>query len=301
VKPTILIAERAGQLGNRLFHFGHFVAFAHEHRFRVVHLCFGEYAELFEGTRRDLLCRYPPGGRLRAGRLRHALSRTAERGTAIALKYRAPLLASRVVRLDWRTDELCELDERFAGLVRDRGLLVTQGWLFRNESLFAKHADAVRDFLRPIPRVSAAGAATVARARARGPAEVVVGIHIRRGDYDAWRGGAFLYSLPEYVDVMRRVVEALSPQSVSFVVCSNEPLERASFGELSVVVAHGSPAEDMFTLAACDRIAGPPSTFSMWASFFGRVPLYVIESPGRELSAGAFRIAESEAWFRARA
>jgi len=34
--------------------------------------------------------------------------------------------------------------------------------------------------------------------------------------------------------------------------------------------------EDLYTLASCDYIIGPPSTFTMWASFYGRVPLYKI-------------------------
>jgi hypothetical protein len=34
----------------------------------------------------------------------------------------------------------------------------------------------------------------------------------------------------------------------------------------------------MYVLAACDLILGPPSTFSIWASYYGQVPLMQLDS-----------------------
>ncbi|MFN5837557.1 MAG: hypothetical protein ACK47J_12755, partial [Pseudanabaena sp.] len=31
--------------------------------------------------------------------------------------------------------------------------------------------------------------------------------------------------------------------------------------------------EDLYSMAKCDYLIGPPSTYSMWASFYGMVPL----------------------------
>ena len=33
---------------------------------------------------------------------------------------------------------------------------------------------------------------------------------------------------------------------------------------------------DLYCMASCDGIIGPPSTFSQWASFYGKVPLSFI-------------------------
>ena len=38
-----------------------------------------------------------------------------------------------------------------------------------------------------------------------------------------------------------------------------------------------SDIEDLYALSICDYILGPPSTFSMWASFYGGVPLRFIK------------------------
>jgi hypothetical protein len=40
----------------------------------------------------------------------------------------------------------------------------------------------------------------------------------------------------------------------------------------------GSPVGDLYSLAACNAIMGPPSSFSMWASYYGQVPLHMLES-----------------------
>jgi len=32
----------------------------------------------------------------------------------------------------------------------------------------------------------------------------------------------------------------------------------------------------MYGFARCDYLIGPPSTFTMWASFYGQVPLNII-------------------------
>jgi hypothetical protein len=56
--------------------------------------------------------------------------------------------------------------------------------------------------------------------------------------------------------------------------------------------------EDLYALASCDYIIGPPSTFSQWASFYGNVPRYMVNYkaeqfygvPSHEPRLGDFRI-----------
>ena len=37
----------------------------------------------------------------------------------------------------------------------------------------------------------------------------------------------------------------------------------------------GTEIGDLYSLAACDYIIGPPSTYTQWASFYGQVPRFV--------------------------
>jgi hypothetical protein len=45
---------------------------------------------------------------------------------------------------------------------------------------------------------------------------------------------------------------------------------------------------DMYVLAACDAILGPPSTFSIWASYYGRVPLMQLEHRDQQVEIGPY-------------
>jgi hypothetical protein len=62
-------------------------------------------------------------------------------------------------------------------------------------------------------------------------------------------------------------------------VCSDAALRLTDFPGLPVTLGSGVAIEDLYALAACDRLVGPPSTFTQWASFYGRVPLYYIRDP----------------------
>jgi hypothetical protein len=52
-----------------------------------------------------------------------------------------------------------------------------------------------------------------------------------------------------------------------------------NYNGFDIVIGPGDPAEDLFSLAACDYIMGPSSTFTIWASFYGDVPLFMIKDP----------------------
>ena len=53
---------------------------------------------------------------------------------------------------------------------------------------------------------------------------------------------------------------------------------------------NGNEIEDLITLSQCDYLIGPPSTFNIWASFYGEVPTYHIEDSEFEFELNDFRI-----------
>lgn len=48
--------------------------------------------------------------------------------------------------------------------------------------------------------------------------------------------------------------------------------------------------EDMYTLAECDYIFGPPSTYTMWASFYGKRPLQKIREKNQRIDFDKFEL-----------
>ena len=52
----------------------------------------------------------------------------------------------------------------------------------------------------------------------------------------------------------------------------------------------GGTYEDLCLLSKCHYLIGPPSTFSGWASFIGRVPLLYMTNPDMEAIQDFFRV-----------
>jgi hypothetical protein len=58
-------------------------------------------------------------------------------------------------------------------------------------------------------------------------------------------------------------------KSCAFFICSNEAIDPDSFKDFLALSGQRHFIVDLYSLAACDVIIGPPSTFSQWAAFYG--------------------------------
>ena len=152
--------------------------------------------------------------------------------------------------------------------------LWVRGWLYRDQIGLAKHKQVINDFFSPIPEIQQRVDSCIRKNMTRDT--VLVGVHLRRGDYSKWADGKYYYSDNAMSELMQQMVKLLPERKVRFLVVSNESVDRRNFNKLDIGKGPGDPISDLYSLAACDYIMGPPSTFTMWASFFGNVPLYTI-------------------------
>ena len=268
----IIIVSKAGQLGNRLFQFAHFIAFSEQCGVTIWNPGFDDYAEGFEGTRTSAVCRYP----VKAGpglpvSLRPRIYNAAYKVALFAQKRNLKVIRIRARFLDW--DEECRMDDPvFESAARQAEILLVHGYEFRARSYFAHHADAIRKYFAPkrehLVKVDAAAAAV----RAKG--DVVVGIHIRRGDYKEWMDGRYFYEIPTYLELMKSIEQIFAGKRVSFLVCSNEQLDPATFSAFQVTFGPGHLVQDLYSFSRCDYLAGPPSSFTLWAAFYGGCSVY---------------------------
>ena len=151
-------------------------------------------------------------------------------------------------------------------------VVVLHGWCFRDRPGFLKHAALLRRLFALVPEHRRAVDALIATCRRT--AEVLVGIHIRRGDYATFANGRYYYDNQQYAGFMRQLLPQWgSSTRVGFLLCSDEPLDLSAFAGLPVHRATGHFVEDLYALADCDYVLGPPSSFSLWASFYGQTPL----------------------------
>jgi len=284
----LVIAKKVGRLANRLLLFAQFIAAAAEHGFSVANPSFGPYFRYFPSTARDLLCRFPIRASLPAPPLpREMLYRL----TLLA----ASLLAARqrrgrdvgLIRL--RRDQHLDLEtpEFLTPLRRHRTLFV-QDWNFRGPNLCERHRDIVRDFFVPFEHHVARSRELLEPARSRG--HFLVGVHIRRRDYAAFKSGRYFYTYAQYRAWMEATVRAFPDRGVAFLLCSDAPVPVAAFAGLEVQYGNGHELEDLYALAGCDRLLGPPSTYGRWASYWGAVPRFTIFDPASPLSAESFHV-----------
>jgi hypothetical protein len=256
----IVIASKYGRLGNQLFLFANFIGWAIEQGVRIANPAFEEYADFFEGTANDPWCRYPVRKSVSGPRFRRIALRAAAVG--------ARLFGA----LDIGGSEYCSLRDSSLHL---RRLAFVSGWLYRDSTALAQHAAAIRAYFTPKDPYPARIDKLMAEIRAT--CSVVVGVHLRRSDFRVQADGRCFFAPSDYRRLMERMAGLLEGQRIGFLVCSDEPIDKVDFVPLNVRCGLGHPIEDLYSLARCDYLIGPPSTFSMWASFYGAVPYFKFE------------------------
>jgi hypothetical protein len=246
-----------------------------------------EYAHLFPATANDLWCRYPVvDGLVAPSRRRRMLLAKALRWGVWALSIVSldRILPLRIKRL--RGSEYCNMRrDGFRALATSGQPLFLQGYMFRSDPLPSEHMDTIRRHFAIGPEHRSNVDELMARLRARG--DVVIGLHIRRGDYATWQQGRYFYSFAQYAEILRRVAEQLSGRRVVFLVCGDEKFDEDDFRGLDVHPGTGHIIEDMYALAETDILIGPPSTYSEWAAFYGQKPRVVLERAELETDVAA--------------
>jgi hypothetical protein len=303
----LIVGLRCGRLGNRIVLFANLIAYAAEHGYRLVNVTFHSYASFFETTRRDVFCRYPAakraswldvvpgvGGAIRKTRIFYH----AVRGLSV-LNEKLPVFGKKVVTLH-DGESAVTLHERGGGLIilletpevrsqiEDARVVFVYGFLFRAPELVQKHAEKIRAYFQPIEKYRQASRQAVDRLRQH--ADVVVGVHIRRGDYSGWARGKYFFPVSRYATWMHELAEQFPGRKVSFLVCSNEPRTAQEFAGLSVGFAPGAPVEDLYALAGCDYVMGPVSSFTQWASFYAGKPLIHLRDSKDRIEREKFRV-----------
>ncbi len=293
----VIIGKRAGQLGNRLFVFAHIIANAIEYGYEVQNPSFYGYSQYFMGTRNDFFCRYP-------SRISNMLS-PALQGLFYRLINKAVLPLSRFRTIS-RLLNIAFLDitpknhqadcydmnnpDYIHLATSNRLLIIKDAWLFRDFVNLNRHADQVRTFFTPVERHSSAVSNLISRARH--DCELLVGIHIRQGDYKRWQGGKYYFTTPEYAAVMKSFAMTMPEKRIKFLICSNEEQDESVFQDLNYVMGDNHQLEDMYAFARCDFLIGPPSTYTTWASFYGSVPLFTLSTGSDAVSSDRFHISQ---------
>lgn len=293
---TVIVEDTYGRLGNHLLTLVHAMAFAAERKAMLIYVSLDPYAHYFHRFRHNLLCSYPrslplPLAPSLAKRLM-VRGRAAWLGRAAASN---PLFSRLVfgpdgerIRRHMPGRRVTDLD----AFAHDSGLesvrvLALPGFHLHGPSLVAKHRESLLPWLKPHPDYHDRIETPLAKLRSRH--RRVIGVHVRHEDYRTWQGGRFYYPLETYRRWMQALAAETTEASTGFFVASTEDLQGVDWGGLDVALG-GGVVEDLFGLAGCDAILGPPSTFSLFSAFYGGVPLLQVEGAGEVVAQDRFRL-----------
>ena len=156
-----------------------------------------------------------------------------------------------------------------------RFLGFTKGWSTRTDTRYLQQTiPELKRIFRPKDEIMNKALGLISDMKQQ--ADFIVGVHIRRGDYATWHNGQFFYELEEYHQFMLRIIQLYKNKRIAFFISSNEEFGLNIFEGCDCRRFENEPSGailDLYTLSACDRIIGPFSSYSRWASFIGEVPL----------------------------
>ena len=165
-----------------------------------------------------------------------------------------------------------------------------KGWYTMNETHYISQTKKeLQHIFHPKQEITVKAETNMSRIRQE--ADFVIGVHIRHGDYRSFYNGRFFYTLEEYHQFMLRIQEIYPNKKVFFFISSNESFSVDLFKGCKCFRFDKEPSGDMldlYMLSLCDRIVGPWSTYSRWASFIGEVPLCFLKSKDQTFSDNSF-------------
>jgi hypothetical protein len=269
----IIITAKPGQLGNSLLLYANFLSFARENNLRIYNPSFNEYSSYFTATDRG--------------------NKILNQLTFYFFYYFTRLLvklkSENAFTIDWH--EVVNLDNPDLSFKYRKKLYFVQGWQYRCNKLIQKFRNENVDFFTPAQHYRQILDSFFSENFIRHN-EIIIGIHIRRGDFENFEGGKYFYSVQQYINVMNRLLFLFAGQKIHFLVCSNEKLSQEDFNNVNARVTFGLNHEllDMYSFARCNYITGPPSTYTMWASYYGNVPLYMLHDIDSQFSIEDFQV-----------
>ena len=170
------------------------------------------------------------------------------------------------------------------------GVLFNDKWknIRYDKAYINKHSDSLRQLFAPAPDIWQSIDNMLSTSAEK---VITVGVHMRGGDYRTYLGGRYFYEPETYKSVMLQMQNLLANKvSVRFLLCTNEKVAPDAFEGLNVVQQQGNNVLiDLYGLSRCDYIIGPPSTFSQWASFYGKVPLMILYNANDVVSLSKFK------------
>lgn len=277
----IVIIDRPGQLCNRLWAYTPLIAFCLEHKINLKVIYFNKYFEHFENVNRN---KY-----VKIGLAKNFLSYRIFRRTLLCLKKSGIIkFLTFLSIIDYPINNFKTFKRL---MLNQESMVLLNSWNQPYDiDLIKKHKNQIKKIFSP--KLKTKNNVNKIFENHCHKSDTIVGVHIRRQDYKEFYSGKYYYNddiYSKYMNSLKNKIQYESNRKVKFFLCSDEPINLSSFSAFNYFfLEDSSPINDLYGLSKCNYIIGPPSTFSMWASFYGNVPLNFIESSDKNINLADF-------------
>lgn len=272
-------------MANRLHFLSYFIANSKAYNYPLLVTCFPEYHDLFTAIGDD----EPRVTFTSNGIKQKALNKILNKLHALTLKIGIKLPGIIFHSIAENDLKLSQYDINSPGFVKlaQHRVVIPEGWVYRDYVNFKKYLPQIKKLFSPKQEFRDAIKHEVGRARSMG--DMLIGVHIRRGDYKDFNGGKWFYSNEVYINKMQEAEQLFAGKQCVFIICSQEKFDTNEFSGFKTVIAERPAIVDLYLLAECNYIFGPPSTFTGWASLYNTVPAYYMESAGEKITIDSFK------------
>jgi hypothetical protein len=290
----IILASRYGRLCNRLFLLAHIIAVARDNDHFLLDFSLGEYLQYFDAP--PVASRIYFIGNLSNSWLSSFISvffftlAFYFTRTFLLLQKLAPFLKYFIEVIPPSPEDYFRIDSRFwkRKFSRKCKIFIFHEWTTRAPIDLKNHFNEVLSILKPKSSYLLNVNQQVAKLRHN--SDYLIGIVIRREDYISYLNGRYYFSLENYRTIADNLLRLLPSSNVKFFFCSVTSENLDAFAGLEYFYRYAAPIENLYLLSNCDLLVSPPSTYAMWASLVGRVPLYLVHTPSADFSLDNFRI-----------
>jgi len=123
--------------------------------------------------------------------------------------------------------------------------------------------------------------------------DIVLGVHIRRGDYQQWLGGKYYFDDSSYLNAVRSFIDLHKGKKIFVVFFSNGDIESLHDKcPVDSIVSHNPYFIDYRLMGNCHFLIGPVSTFTLWASFLYGVPYVHLSHRDQVIRMDDFKVCE---------
>jgi hypothetical protein len=154
----------------------------------------------------------------------------------------------------------------------------SNGFFYKNTEYDDKNKTDLREIFR-FKKTYIEKSQSLLRSKKKG--SVLIGVHIRRGDYKNFDGGKYYFDDHVYARLIRNLVRSSDSNYVyEALLISNETITTENYKGIEILYfGPQEAAVDQLLLQQCSYIIAPDSTFSGWASFIQDIPIAIVKSP----------------------